>query len=172
MLTIWQKAFRQPAYLPLDELADRGWKECAVRRLMDRLKKEIREGRMMGHLPVCWGVLCAVLGLTLERTLHLHLYLHTRSILSSSVRLNQTGPYHAQTILLYTIQPLIEAELALYRASPGMGGVRSSEGIPRTQEEAEKADEQESEAGPMNCWPLGEILQGRHDVMHSRMFNT
>lgn len=59
MLTIWQKAFRPPAFLP-----DRTEIE-SVGELMGRLKAAIREGGMMGHMPVCWGVLCASLGLTL-----------------------------------------------------------------------------------------------------------
>lgn len=67
---------------------------------------------------------------------------------------------------------MIEAELKLYHARPGMGGVSLSHGIPRTQQDADRLEEDERENGPMNCWPLGEILQGRHDVMHSRMFNT
>jgi hypothetical protein len=25
---------------------------------------------------------------------------------------------------------------------------------------------------PVNTWPLGEIVQGRHDALHSRLFNS
>jgi urease accessory protein len=111
--------------------------------------------------------------MTVDRTLHLHLYLHTRSILSSSVRLNQTGPYHAQNLLLHAAQPLIDAEVNFYHHRPGMGGIRGGGGISRIQgEHDEEEEDEESEGGPAGTWPLGEILQGRHDVMHSRMFNT
>jgi hypothetical protein len=101
-----------------------------------------------------------------ERTLHLHLYLHARSILSSSTRLNQIGPYNAQTLLLHAVPPIIDAELAHYLKQPWEGDVTISSRQPREDEEEEDV------AGPAGVWPLGDVLQGRHDWMHSKMFNT
>lgn len=47
-------------------------------------------------------------------------------------------------------------------------------GLGIDQVQAKESDEGEDgdEGGPASVWPLGEILQARHDVMHSRMFNT
>ncbi|KAL7410989.1 hypothetical protein BDY24DRAFT_152376 [Mrakia frigida] len=172
MLTLWQRGMRSPAYLQLE--GEAGEMEKRKEAIMDGLRAFTRDGTMVGHMPVCWGVLCGVLSLSLDRTLHLHLFLHARSILSSSVRLNQTGPYHSQSLLLHTAQPLIDKEVEFYHRRPGMGGVRVG-GISRVQGEQDEEDEAEEEGregGPAGTWPLGEILQGRHDVMHSRMFNT
>jgi urease accessory protein len=55
MLSLWTKALRDPR--------DNG--RSASERLMAALKLEIRENRMHGHLPICWAVLCAALGLSL-----------------------------------------------------------------------------------------------------------
>lgn len=30
----------------------------------------------------------------------------------------------------------------------------------------------EAETGPATTWPLGEILAARHDMQHSRIFNS
>jgi urease accessory protein len=230
MLTIWQKALKRPAWLAGEESAlerERG-------ALMDALRLEVRLGKVVGHMPVAWGVLCACLGISLgvsvsaqhlpeslqtvltcptslpalgcpERTLHLHLYLHARSLLSSSVRLNQTGPYHAQLLLLHSAPPLIAAELRRFLApcadpegetpssseassdaipaaplstflpDGGFAAVGDDRGIAQTLEEQDARDRAEGEAqerGPATTWPVGEMLQARHDVMHSRMFNT
>lgn len=108
-----------------------------------------------------------------ERTLHLHLFLHARAILSSSVRLNQIGPYNAQSLLLHTAPPIIDAELQVYAQAPYEGDVTISTRQPLTAEEEEMEEDYEgNKGGPRAVWPLGEILQGRHDFMHSRLFNT
>ncbi|KAG5220661.1 AFG1 ATPase-domain-containing protein [Salix suchowensis] len=88
---------------------------------------------------------------------YLHLFLHARSLLSASVRLNEVGPYGAQQLLLHAVRPLVEAETSRCR--------NKKTGI---------LDEEfdELNAGPATTWPLGEILAGRHDLQHSRIFNT
>lgn len=61
MLTIWQKALKRPAWLPGEESVlerERG-------ALMDALRLEVRHGKVVGHMPVAWGVLCACLGISL-----------------------------------------------------------------------------------------------------------
>jgi len=60
-------------------------------------------------------MLTGALGLTLERSQYLHLFLHARSLLSASVRLNNIGPYGAQQILLHTVRPLVATEAAKCR---------------------------------------------------------
>jgi urease accessory protein len=92
-----------------------------------------------------------------ERTLHLHLFLHSRSILSSAVRLNLIGPYIAHRYLLHDIKPMIDKVLARPASS-----TTSAAGNDKSVE----VDE------PVNTWPLGEILAARHDCMHSRIFNS
>jgi urease accessory protein len=72
MLTLWQKAFRAPPYAVM-EREDEREREARKEEVMDGLRALTRDGRMVGHMPVCWGVLCGVLGLSLGES-HLIFY--------------------------------------------------------------------------------------------------
>ncbi|KAG6885601.1 hypothetical protein C0993_012348 [Termitomyces sp. T159_Od127] len=130
--------------------------------LLDAFKLSIRRGDTPGHLPVCWGALTAALGLSLgtERAQYLHLFLHARGILSAAVRLNDIGPYLAQQLLMHSVRPMIAREAA--RCAALRSGVL----------EPPLSDFDEKAHGPANTWPLGEILAARHDLQHSRIFNS
>lgn len=78
--------------------------------LVDKLKLVVRREETPGHLPVCWGVLTASLGLSLERSQFLHLFLCARGVLSAAVRINLIGPYAAQQLLLHAVRPIVKAE--------------------------------------------------------------
>ncbi|KAI5893991.1 uncharacterized protein SCHCODRAFT_01141901 [Schizophyllum commune H4-8] len=127
---------------------------------LDQYKLRVRREEAPGHLPVCWGALTAALGLPLARAVHLHLFLHARGLLSAAVRLNALGPYAAQQLLLHSVRPLVEGEAArgnekhLSAADPAL------------------EDALDPITGPVNTWPLGEILAARHDLQHSRIFNS
>ncbi|ESK96987.1 urease accessory protein [Moniliophthora roreri MCA 2997] len=121
--------------------------------LVTDYKLMIRREQAPGHLPVCWGILTGALGLTLDRSQYLYVFLHARSLLSASVRLNNIGPYNAQHILLHVAKPIVEAEVARCRNL-------------RTGTREDETD------GPANVWPLGEIIASRHDLQHSRIFNS
>lgn len=95
-----------------------------------------------------------------ERAQHLHLYLHARSLLSAAVRLNIIGPYGSQQVLLHVVGPLVDAEAS--RSARLRTGLLAES----TAEFDEPLD------GPANTWPLGEILAARHDLQHSRIFNS
>ncbi|KAF7290939.1 hypothetical protein HMN09_01272500 [Mycena chlorophos] len=129
--------------------------------LVDTFKRRVRinDGTAFGHLPVCWGILCASLGLSLERTQHLHLFLHARALLSAAVRLNAIGPYAAQQLLLHTISPFVDEQVTKCARL-------------RTGELNRDPAWNETTDGPANTWPLGEILAARHDLQHSRIFNS
>lgn len=128
--------------------------------LVERLKILVRRGMMHGHLPVCWAVLTAALALTSERSEHLHLFLHARGLLSAAIRLNALGPYAAQQLLLHNVRPLITAEMELHRT--------------RLADAANQAtcEARIIAANPVCTWPLGEILAARHDLQHTRIFNS
>jgi len=94
-----------------------------------------------------------------DRSLHLHLFLHARSLLSAAVRLNTIGPYASQQLLLHIIRPIVDVE---FNNVKGMRtycgeGITADGGIHN---------------GPATTWPLGEILASRHDSQHSRIFNS
>ena len=83
--------------------------------------------------------------------------------------MNIIGPYASQQLLLHAVRPLVTYEAKRC-------------GILRTglQERSESADvsidpfdeDVLTYKGPANTWPLGEILAARHDLQHSRVFNS
>lgn len=52
------------------------------------------------------------------------------------------------------------------------------EGQGQGQEEGKEEEDEEADIwaassnGPANTWPLGEIVAARHDLLHSRIFNS
>ncbi|KAL0949224.1 hypothetical protein HGRIS_009304 [Hohenbuehelia grisea] len=155
LLTLYSKGFSRPPSLPKDpsvsKLSD------AIAAMLEKLKLMIRREGIDGHLPICWGVLTSALGLTLERSQYLHLFLHARSLLSASVRLNTVGPYGAQQLLLHGVRPLVQAEAL--RCKDLRTGILD-------------VGHDDMNDGPAMIWPLGELLAARHDLQHSRIFNS
>ncbi|KAK0230387.1 hypothetical protein IW262DRAFT_398812 [Armillaria fumosa] len=161
LLTLYTKALSPPSSFPLEPDAKRVHERMSS--FFTQFKTMVRREDAHGHLPTCWGALTAALGLTLERSCYLHLFLHARSLLSASVRLNDIGPYSAQQILLHAVRPLVAAEASRCRSLTT--GV-----IPHLLTDDGTFDE--TVQGPANTWPLGEILAARHDLQHSRIFNS
>jgi urease accessory protein len=58
LLTLYSKGFSVPRSIPTDQVNK-------FTTLVDRYKLLIRREEVPGHLPVCWGILTAALGLTL-----------------------------------------------------------------------------------------------------------
>ncbi|KAI8983044.1 hypothetical protein BDB01DRAFT_139572 [Pilobolus umbonatus] len=108
-------------------------------------KNMIRMEQVDGHFAVCFGLICRYLDVDEDNTLHLWLYLFTRTIYSSAVRLNVVGPYEAQKLLLQSRGPVEEI--------------------------IEKTKHMNIE----DCCqtnPLLDICQGMHDRLYSRLFNS
>ncbi|KAI0080788.1 urease accessory protein UreF [Panus rudis PR-1116 ss-1] len=166
LLTLYSKGFSRPP--TSDDAPDT--RETAASELIDAFKLTIRREETPGHLPVCWGVLTASLGLSLDRSQFLHLFLHARSLLSAAVRMNTIGPYAAQQLLLHSVRPL--ANEAVNRCRGLRTGLRT---VPESDCDGiqELFDEDMlTSNGPAMTWPLGEILAARHDLQHSRIFNS
>jgi urease accessory protein len=162
LLTLYTRGFTRPVLLPIPTPDDDGAENRAAA-LVAALKLRVRRGEPdapVGHLPVCWGVLTGALGLTVERGAHLHLFLHARGLLSAAVRMNIVGPYAAQQLLLHAVRPAVDDALT--------STAHLVSGALRGELETERADERL----PATTWPLGEILAARHDLLHSRIFNS
>jgi urease accessory protein len=85
--------------------------------------------------------------------------------------MNIIGPYASSQMLLHPFKRIIERESAIINN----GNESTTTGLlPRTKEEKEDfwAWTKEAELGPATTWPLGEVLMGRHDMQHSRIFNS
>ncbi|KAJ1309024.1 hypothetical protein OPQ81_004705 [Rhizoctonia solani] len=173
LLTLYSRGFSLPSVLrrPSDTAQPEG--EDKTAQLVDMLKLKVRQGRTPGHLPICWSILTSALELSSERSTEVHLFLYARSILSSAIRLNTLGPYGAQQLLLHIVKPLVR-ELAKSQFGnvivAGIKPLKSRDvgtvGVGQGEEDEGDLD------GPANTWPLGEILAARHDLQHSRIFNS
>jgi urease accessory protein len=103
--------------------------------------------------------------------MHLHLFLHVRGLLSAAIRMNALGPYAAQQLLLHVVRPLLDAEIARsahLTTGLSINPTRAAEADRDRDEDAFAAADQM----PATTWPLGEILAARHDLLHSRIFNS
>jgi urease accessory protein len=109
-----------------------------------------------------------------ERSLHLYLFLHARSLLSTAVRMNIIGPYASSQMLLHPFKRIIEREAASLNNESNTTGLSTPPAD--ASQPAKKAGfwdwTKEAEVGPATTWPLGELLMGRHDMQHSRIFNS
>lgn len=67
LLTLYSRGFSRPHSFP-SPIANH--REKALTKLVDRFKLTIRKEETYGHLPICWGLLTAALGLSLgEKTI-------------------------------------------------------------------------------------------------------
>lgn len=62
LLTLFSKGFSEPQ---LVRSSDGPPTEHAILHLVDELKLRIRREEVHGHLPICWGILTAALGMSL-----------------------------------------------------------------------------------------------------------
>ncbi|KAF8338742.1 uncharacterized protein EI90DRAFT_2990680 [Cantharellus anzutake] len=180
-LTLLSKGFVRPSWLHDKGLLD-GEKlgvqtqtgGAHMERLADELKIHIRRGDINGHLPICWGIMTVALGLSCERSQYLHMFLHARALVSASIRLNILGPYAAQQLLLHIIHPLLDNVVKSIKPNHlRLVGRASSFSSPSSTSVVSDSEvDDECEIGPAMTWPLGEILATRHDLQHSRIFNS
>lgn len=108
-----------------------------------------------------------------ERSQHLFLFLYARSLLSASIRLNAIGPYASQQILLHVVHKMVDNEVArcaTLRVPETISSGRDEGKMKGAREE--EWEKWEAEDLPATTWPLGEILAARHDLQHSRIFNS
>ena len=82
--------------------------------------------------------------------------------------MNIIGPYAAQQLLLHAVRPIVTEEAR--RCGSLRTGLKHSS---CKDGDDERIDEDIlTSTGPAMTWPLGEILAARHDLQHSRIFNS
>lgn len=91
--------------------------------------------------------------------------------------MNIIGPYASSQMLLHPFKDIIERETSKLNdktnetTTTGLAGneqVKKKEPVSGGFWEWTK----EAELGPATTWPLGELLMARHDMQHSRIFNS
>ncbi|KAJ3123117.1 hypothetical protein HK098_002160 [Nowakowskiella sp. JEL0407] len=160
-------------------------------------RKLVRIGKTPGHLPICFAITSYSLGVSLDNAHDLFLFLHARSLISAAIRLNLVGPYQAQSILSSmhnsVAGTLCECKIEFNKSIEEVEFLKRVMDIAREYErmttgavldesdaveidgnldlfgqEILKVVEEESK----QTWPLQDILQGLHDRLYSRLFNS
>ncbi|KAJ1929154.1 hypothetical protein IWQ60_001415 [Tieghemiomyces parasiticus] len=108
-------------------------------------KAAIRLDRAKGHFPVCFGMVAQMLGLSLDKSQHLFMFMFVRQIVSSAVRLNIVGPYQAQ-IVLANAKTWAEGATTVAR-------YLSIDQVAQTA-------------------PMVDMMQGAHERLYSKVFNS
>lgn len=154
--------------------------------LLQEIKFRIRRGTSHGHLPICWAAFMAALGVhSSEKALAVHMFLQARAILSSAVRLNIVGPYLSHRLLAFEVKQIIQRSMIKVKnCTSGLLVKQDRKGDPHLskfnvnfdwhwQDDGQWTENQiHSDNHPKTTWPLGDLLQARHDQLHSRLFNS
>jgi urease accessory protein len=193
LLTLYTKSFsEQPGTSPTNPSLN--GPECS--RIIQQIKATIRREELHGHLPICWAAFTACLGISAMRSLQVHLFLQVRAIISSAIRLNIVGPYLAHRLLAFNAKQIIDENLVVVgRSMTGIGKqvIEKEDSLLLTKEDKDVVDDDDDddddeEGGwkwtwdedipdndthtPRMTWPLGDLVQARHDQLHSRLFNS
>ena len=192
LLSLYSKSFAQrdpAAHALVDRLRIQARRGCAkLNSGTTALQPEAEE--LAGHLAICAGVFAAVVGLSAERMLRQNLFLQARNIMSCSIRLNTIGPYMAHQLLASQLHELVARQFAaldrdvcqhLYDQALRTSEAETSP-VPRPSSDPPRQSvwdwdwddpaRQTPTCTPSTTWPLGEIIQARHDQLHSRLFNS
>lgn len=167
----------------------RNGQEC--NNIIKKLKLAIRSESFHGHFPLCWAAFTACMGINAKRSLQIHLFLQVRAIISSAIRLNIVGPYLAHRLLAFNAKEIIDDVLRVVdHSSTGIIAPKIDDAASFSNG-AQVGEEEEEEDGwnwtwseetlteninnhhtPKMTWPLGDLVQARHDQLHSRLFNS
>ncbi|KAG9252347.1 uncharacterized protein F5Z01DRAFT_243378 [Emericellopsis atlantica] len=99
------------------------------------------------HLAPLFGVICALVGMSLRQTAYVFMLSHVKALVSAAVRASMFGPYQAQKVLASAqVQRLIDVVI---------------------DREWNTAVEDAGQATPMM-----DLWIGRHEVLYSRIFNS
>lgn len=179
LLTLFTKSFSQEADTKASNEA-LNVSECS--QVIRRLKASIRSDEMHGHLPICWAAFTACLGISAKRSLQVHLFLQVRAIISSAIRLNIVGPYLAHRLLAFNAKEIIDENLKVVGSSTVEQSKIAEQQVRDKGEEDEDGGwtwtweedipVQKAIHTPRMTWPLGDLVQARHDQLHSRLFNS
>ncbi|KAG6056287.1 hypothetical protein E4U32_005790 [Claviceps aff. humidiphila group G2b] len=154
LLSIWERSFRKA--LPSSQADVPYLREFST--LLRQAKTPAEEQGSGGgeddvpplvsaHLAPLFGVICAIVGLSLRQTAYVYLVSHAKALVSAAVRASMFGPYQAQRVLAgeevqSMVTRLIEREWET-----------------RVQDAGQSV-------------PMMDLWIGRHEVLYSRIFNS
>ncbi|KAG6115136.1 hypothetical protein E4U14_001052 [Claviceps sp. LM454 group G7] len=154
LLSIWERSFRKA--LPSSQADVPYLREFST--LLRQAKTPAEEQGSGGgeedvpplvsaHLAPLFGVICAIVGLSLRQTAYVYLVSHAKALVSAAVRASMFGPYQAQRVLAgEEVQSMVTRLI-----------------------------EREWETGVQDAGqsvPMMDLWIGRHEVLYSRIFNS
>ncbi|KJZ71894.1 hypothetical protein HIM_08739 [Hirsutella minnesotensis 3608] len=99
------------------------------------------------HLAPLFGVVCALVGLSLRQAAYVFMLSHVKALISAAVRASMFGPYQAQKVLASDqVQRLIDAVVDREWDTPVEDAGQSV--------------------------PVMDLWVGRHELLYSRIFNS
>lgn len=139
LLGIWERSFRGS----LPGVDAQGLRDFAV--LLRESKGDVPV--VSAHLAPLFGVICAIVGLSLRQTAYVFMLSHVKALISAAVRASVFGPYQAQKVLAsQKVQVMIDQMIDREWNTPV------------------------EEAG--QTVPVMDLWIGRHEVLYSRIFNS
>lgn len=193
LLTLFLKSFSEESAVGEEARSKKGFRngqECNL--VIKQLKSAIRSNSFHGHFPLCWAAFTACMGIAAKRSLQVHLFLQVRAIISSAIRLNIVGPYLAHRLLAFNAKDIIDDILKVVdQSSTGIVVALEKDNVFSSSEQDVNEDEEQdgwnwtwsedinhnvsvnnNHHTPKMTWPLGDLVQARHDQLHSRLFNS
>ncbi|EFY89937.1 hypothetical protein J3458_001358 [Metarhizium acridum] len=143
LLSIWERSLR--ATLP--KSADLPVLRKFATLLKDGGSADGEAPPASAHLAPLFGVVCAIVGLTLRQTAYVYMVSHLKAVVSAAVRASMFGPYQAQKVL------------AGEQAQRWIGRVIDREWETMVDEAGQSV-------------PVMDLWIGRHEVLYSRIFNS
>lgn len=144
LLSIWERSFRKTlcaAKADLPVLREFG----ALLRDASAAHDDVPP--VSAHLAPLFGVICGVVGLTVQQTAYVYMVGHVKALVSAAVRASMFGPYQAQRVLAGDeVQTLITRLI-------------DREWNTRVEEAGQSV-------------PVMDLWIGRHEVLYSRIFNS
>ncbi|KAG6051228.1 hypothetical protein E4U17_006254 [Claviceps sp. LM77 group G4] len=156
LLSIWERSFRKA--LPSSQADVPYLREFSTLLRQAKTPAEEQGSAVVGgeedmpplvsaHLAPLFGVICAIVGLSLRQTAYVYLMSHSKALVSAAVRASMFGPYQAQRVLAgEEVQSMVTRLI-----------------------------EREWETGVEDAGqsvPMMDLWIGRHEVLYSRIFNS
>ncbi|KAG6027609.1 hypothetical protein E4U19_001938 [Claviceps sp. Clav32 group G5] len=156
LLSIWERSFRKA--LPSSQADVPYLREFSTLLRQAKTPAEEQGSAAVGeeddvpplvsaHLAPLFGVICAIVGLSLRQTAYVYLVSHAKALVSAAVRASMFGPYQAQRVLAgEEVQSMVTRLI---------------------EREWETRVEDAGQSVPMM-----DLWIGRHEVLYSRIFNS
>ena len=139
--------------------------------IIDMIAATVSLGKMHGHYPVVFGAMCGLLGISVCMAERMMLRCALRDLASCAARLNVIGPLEGASLQARLGEFVVEA---LLNSSPSRWCTPPSPGSLNLELLSHEAILQRllTDDAPRVTAPVLELVQGRHDLLYARLFNS